>query len=544
MKHKLMSEQILNPGIYRKFLVSLLLIFAFQNINAAWISNENNRIHQSKDKPNLLFIMTDQQRFDAMGCAGNLTIKTPNMDRLAREGVMFVNTYSADPVCVPSRAVFLTGLSAVNVKVEGNGDYMNEDIPDVQTFDHVLKGNGYAAEYYGKWHTPYKFTECYDNDVNPIGNKFPVQHIIDAYQDWLKSKGVTKRDPGEGELFSGRNMRPYKPVRLDSNFDKANLRPNEKSKLKVSQSTQYGCVDLPAKISYASYNTEQTLDALERMKDGPFTLTCSFDPPHPPMVIQEPYYSMYPPNDIPVPKSINDPLEDSPYRNRGLAKDELRYKDAENIRDMRSIYYGMVTEIDDKIGEILDKLDELGLAENTLVIFTSDHGEMLGDHGMHSKSIFYEGGVHVPLLMRYPKKIKASTVVKEPVSTMDVFPTILDYMDIPIPKCDGISLRTFVEGNPVEHDVISYSPGKNGPGYMIRIGNRKLMMAQNKDAESVDALYDLEADPLEMCNLIVSPISPEKNREQALKMKARLVRWMEIHEPHKADDLKKRVIFQ
>ena len=163
---------------------------------------------------------------------------------------------------------------------------------------------------------------------------------------------------------------------------------------------------------------------------------------------------------------------------------------------------------------------------------------------MHSKSIFYEGGVHVPLLMRYPKKIKAGTVVKEPVSTMDVFPTILDYMQMPVPKCDGISLRTFVEGNPVEHDVVSYSPGKNGPGYMIRIANLKLMMAQNKDAESVDALYDLEADPLEMRNLIVSPISPEKNREQALKMKARLVRWMEIHEPQKADDLKKRGIFQ
>lgn len=544
MKHKLIGEQILNPEIFRKFLVVLLLIFAFQNINAARFSKKNNSITQGIDKPNLLFIMTDQQRFDAMSCAGNLTIKTPNMDRLAREGVKFVNTYSANPVCVPSRAVLLTGLSSCNVKVEGNGDIMRDDVPDVPTFDHILKGNGYVAEYYGKWHTPYKFTECYDNDVNPIGNNFTVPHIIDAYQDWLKSKGVTKREPEEGELFSGRNMRPYKPVSLDYNFDKANLGTEIKSKLKASQSTQYGCVDLPPNISYATFNTEQTLDALERMKNVPFTLTCSFDPPHPPMVVQEPYFSMYPPKAIPVPESITDPLKDSPYKNRGLAEDELRYKDTENIQDMRSIYYGMVTEIDDKIGKILDKLDELGLAENTLVIFTSDHGEMLGDHGMHSKSIFYEGGVHVPLLMRFPKKIKAGTVVMEPVSTMDVFPTILDYMQVPAPNCDGISLRTFIEGNPVEHIVVSYSPGVNNPNYMVRVGNLKLMMSQNADAENVDALYDLDADPLEMRNLIISPISPEKNREQALEMKAHLISWMEKNEPYKAGNLKKREIFR
>lgn len=526
-------------------LIVMFLILTFQNIVAVETLGGKGRKVQNTNKPNLLFIMTDQQRFDAMSCAGNLSIKTPNMDRLAREGVMFVNTYSGNPVCVPSRAVFLTGLSPCNVKVEDNGDYTSEDIPDVPTFDHILKGNGYAAEYYGKWHTPYKFTECYDNDVNPIGNNFPVPHIIEAFQEWLKSKGLTKREPEVGELYSGRYNRPYKPVKLDYNYNEAtSLSSDAKMKLKTGQTSQYGCVDIPANLSYASFNTEQTLNALERMKDGPFTLTCSFDPPHPPLVIHEPYYSMYPPNKIPVPESINDLLLDSPYKNRGNATGELRYKDAENIQNMRSIYYGMIREIDDKLGEILYKLDELGLAENTLVIFTSDHGEMLGDHGMHSKSIFYEGGVHVPLLMRFPKKIKAGTVVEEPVSTMDVFPTILDYMQVPVPKCDGISLRPFIEGNPVEHIVVSYSPGKNSPNYMVRVGNLKLMMSQNADAENVDALFDLESDPLEMRNLIVSPISPDKNRKQALEMKGHLISWMERHEPYKIDDLRKREIFK
>lgn len=503
---------------------------------------EKEKKHSEKQRPNLLFIMTDQQRFDAMSCMGNTVLETPNMDRLAREGVMFLNAYSANPVCVPSRAVFLTGLSSVNTTVVSNGDYMNEDVPDVPTFDRILKQQGYAAEYYGKWHTPYQFTDCYDNTVNPIGNHYGVPHIITAYKEWLTSKGVEDKKPGQGELYSGRNQRPYTPVELDYNYDMADAPPAEKSKVDGKQSTQYGKVDLPPDISYSAYNTEQTLDALERMKDGPFTLTCSFDPPHPPMVVQEPYFSMYPPELIPVPESIDDPMKGSPYQARMNGKDEWRYRVPENIQDMRSIYYGMVREIDDRVGAILDKLDELGLAENTLVIFTSDHGEMLGDHGLHSKSMFYEGAVHVPLLMRFPGRIPEGTVVGAPVSTMDVCPTILDYMGAPAPETDGISLRTFVEGKAVEHDVVCYSTGSREPNYMIRSGNLKLMVAGNAQDQSIDALYDMEADPLELRNLLISPVSPKKNRKQAEMMKARLVRWLEEHEPQNAREIQNRDI--
>ena len=424
-------------------------------------------------KPNLLFIMTDQQRFDAMSCAGNTVLKTPNMDRIAREGTMFKNCYSANPVCVPARAILLTGLSSVNVRVENNGDYGSKNVPDVPTFDSILKKNGYAAEYYGKWHTPHQFAECYDNKVKVVGNVKGAPGQIKAYQAWLESKGVTLKKPGDGELFSGRNQRPYKPIRLDFNHGKAESDAQDKLKLKASQATQYGCVDLPPRISYAAFTAEETLMALDRLKDGPFTLTCSFDPPHPPMVVQEPYYSMYPPETIPVPESINDPMKDSPYKDRASKKDQSHYRDAEQIRNMRSIYYGMVREIDDWVGEILKKLDDLGLTDNTLVIFTSDHGEMLGDHGMHSKMIFYEGSVHVPLLMRFPGRIKPGTVVAAPVSFMDVCPTILDYMSTSIPQCDGISLRTFVEGKPVEHSIVSYSKGTSTPNYMIRSGDLK-----------------------------------------------------------------------
>lgn len=390
-------------------------------------------------RPNLLFMMTDQQRFDAMSCAGNAVLKTPNMDRIAREG-------------------------------------------------------------------------------------------------------VTPKLPGEGELYSGRNQRPYWPIKLDWHHHEAGLDANEKLNLKAKQVSQYGRIDLPPRVSYAAFTGEETLEALDRLQDGPFTLTCSFDPPHPPMLVQDPYYGMYPPNTIPPPESINDPMDGSPYRERANQTDQVHYRDQEQIRNMRSIYYGMVREVDDWIGEILDKLDALGLADNTLVLFTSDHGEMLGDHGMHSKMIFYEGSVHVPLLMRFPGRMKSGTVVDAPVSTLDVFSTILDYMGMPIPDNDGLSLRPFIEGKPVEHDVVSYSVGRDRPNYMIRYRNLKLMMAENKEANSVDALYDLKADPFEMRNLITSPIAPEQDREQLKMMKALLVEWMKKHEPHKVADLEQRTL--
>ncbi|MDX1284644.1 MAG: sulfatase-like hydrolase/transferase [Draconibacterium sp.] len=523
-----------------KFVLGVILGFYLvcfaQSTFASIESRENTK------KPNLVFIMTDQQRFDAMSCAGNTILQTPNMDRLAREGVIFTNTYSANPVCVPSRAVFLTGLSSVNAHVETNGDYLSEDVPNVPTFDSILKKDGYSAEYYGKWHTPYQFARCYDNDVYPIGNHYGLPHIITTYKEWLLKKGVPKKEPGPGELFSGRNQRPYTPVGPDYNTDKVNLSTEEKMKLNAKQSTQFGKIDLPPRISYAAYTAEETINAIERLKGGPFTITCSFDPPHPPMVVQEPYFSSYPPETIPVPESIDDPMEDSPYMQRWQRKDEKRYADVENIKNMRSVYYGMVKEIDDWVGDILNKLDELGLAENTMVIFTSDHGEQLGDHGLHSKSMFYEGAVHVPLLMRFPGKIKPGTKVESPVSTMDVCPTILDYLNQPIPECDGISLRTFIEGKPVKHDVIAYSTGNSEPNYMIRSGDLKLMMGQDENNNGINALYDLKNDPLEMKNLLVSPTS-EKNKKQGKKMKKKLVKWMEKHEPHKADGIKNRKLY-
>jgi arylsulfatase A-like enzyme len=247
-----------------------------------------------------------------MSGAGNPVLDTPNMDRIARAGAMFTNAYVANPVCVPSRVAFLTGRSPVNMRVEANAAYTSDDVPHVPTFDSLLAEGGYRAEYYGKWHTPYQFAACYDNAVKVVGHIEGAPGQIKAYQEFLVSKGVMPKKPEAGQLFSSRNQRPYDPIELDQNLPVAATHQSEKMKLKAAQSTQYGRVDLPPRVSYAAFTGEETLEALDRLKNGPFTLTCSFDPPHPPMIVQEPYYSMYPPKTIPVPGSIRDPLTDSP----------------------------------------------------------------------------------------------------------------------------------------------------------------------------------------------------------------------------------------
>eukprot|EP00928_Gymnodinium_smaydae_P036494 TRINITY_DN254_c0_g2_i1.p1 TRINITY_DN254_c0_g2~~TRINITY_DN254_c0_g2_i1.p1 ORF type:complete len:527 (-),score=60.19 TRINITY_DN254_c0_g2_i1:53-1603(-) len=492
------------------------------------------------ERPNLLFIMTDQQRFDALSSAGNTVLQTPNMDRIAREGVRFENAYTANPVCVPARASLLTGYSSVNIKLEGNKALDNPEVPDVPTFDSVLVDNGYSAEYYGKWHIPYKFTACYDNVVKTLKDS------EEAYKTWLASNGAPPKEPGDGDLLDKRSMRPYTPIRLDDSYGEARASSNvqlrfqpEAQEETTGKESEYGQVDLPPHLSLPSFTVEETLEALERMKGGPFTLTCSFPPPHPPMVVQDPYYSMYSPDMIPVPESIGDSMEDSPYSNKIEGNP---YRDASNIKEMRSIYYGMVKQVDDAVGKILDKLDELAIASQTLVLFVSDHGEMLGDHGFHGKLKFYEGAVHVPLMMRFPGRIKPGTVVNEPVSTMDIYATILDYMSVPIPQSDGQSLRPLIERTGPARDVISYSSG-GGVNYMIRSGYLKLMINAKAESTSLDALYDLEADPLEMRNLIASPVSPEEDRAKAEQMKARLVQWLEKHEPQKLKEVEARKLF-
>ena len=170
--------------------------------------------------------------------------------------------------------------------------------------------------------------------------------------------------------------------------------------------------------------------------------------PHAPMLPTAKYYQMYPPEKIPVPVSLNDKMDNSPYSKANGKSDNPEYADADKIRYMISDYYGLVKEVDDWVGKILDRLDELKLVDNTMIIFTADHGEMMGSHGLREKNVFYEESAHIPLLIRFPKAIKPNKAVTEYATNRDLFATIFDYLGLPKQPSDGLSLRDLIENKP------------------------------------------------------------------------------------------------
>jgi arylsulfatase A-like enzyme len=493
----------------------------------------------TESKPvNLLIIMTDQQRWDALGCAGNTVIKTPNLDSLAGQGARFTSFYSACPVCVPARTAILTGHDIEANHVLGNDDVRLVDYPTFLSFDQILLRAGYQGEYHGKYHSPYKLAMDYTQPVRwlngkqrPPGCKADMSDAA-AFAAFLAAH-EPKRELKPGELVGRVGI--YKPIPLDANFGKAVTG-------KVGEGEAYGQLQTSPEHSITAYTAREGLEALGRLKrsGGPFTLTISLDPPHPPQVVSEPYYSMYPPANIPVPVSINDPMTNSPYHVQRAA-----YREPKNIQQMTSVYYGMVTEVDDWVGKILKRLDELELAKNTLVIFASDHGEMLGDHGMHSKMVFYEGSAHVPLLMRLPGVIPANTVIRAPASHLDLFPTILDYCGQPAHPSVGSSLRPLVEGKDGGTGRVAISEWNSNhvPGFMVFDGRWKLMYGRAANASSLDALYDLKNDPQEMSNLIGKNPDREKYRAETTRIKGLLVDWLTRVKSPSLDSVKARPLF-
>jgi arylsulfatase A-like enzyme len=427
----------------------------------------------------------------------------------------------------------------------------------VPTFDNILAEHGYHTEYYGKWHTPYKFAATYKNKVRQTsGRNRGVLTSREAYLKYL-DEHIPRRDVRPGELIDNSSLRPYKPDPLDWRYgmtqeqsDKLRRQSKRKSnagRTKLfSQAGSYGCLDIPADHSRTAFTAKEVIAAIERIKDKPFSLTCSFGPPHPPMVVPRPYYDMYKVNSISAPVSIDDPMDNSPYSQRARQEEMKRYRNKTHVRRMISNYYGMVREIDDWVGRILNKLRQLGLEDNTLVIFTSDHGEMSGDHGLHSKMVLYEASAHIPLIARLPGAVAAGTVVYAPVSHVDLFATILDYLRMPFHKSDGRSLRNLIEGkgdDGIDYCVSEWGASR-GPTLMIRTKDFKYICSHSSKVPSVDALYNLIDDPHEMNNLIGANPEREKYKKQVEMMRTRLISWLEKIDSPRLEDFKERCKFQ
>jgi len=513
----------------REFLKATAMSIAVTGLSGC--SEELQDLESKNSKPNLLFIMTDQQRFDALSYAGNNILNTPKMDRLAREGVWFENAYTQCAVCTPARASMLTGHTVANTKVISNKQaYVLKDtgIMPMKTYDEILSEHGYECEYYGKWHTPTFRARIYNNPVTAAGirkTEFGPGKKA-AYLKYLDPL-YPERELKEGQLKDTLTERPYVPDPIDRRFDL-----NKKglaSDIKVGQSDIHGITTIPAKYHISAFEAGKTIQALERLKDKPFSITCSFHHPHPPYLAAEKYARLYLPEKMVPPVSIDDDMADSPYLNVKKGTDK-KYSDPELIKYFISEYYALVKEVDDWLGRILDKLDELGLSDNTMVVFTSDHGEMLGSHGMRGKFCFYEESSHVPMMIRFPGRIKPGTKVKAPVSNMALFATILDYLNMPAHPNDSGSLRGLIEGtvNGEDKYVVTewLSDLQSKPSHMVLKGGWKLMRPDPSAKKVKMSLYNLNDDPHELKNLLADGADSKNYVAKVAELETFFRDWM------------------
>jgi len=426
--------------------------------------------------------------------------------------------------------------------------FKKEGLMTMPTFDEILTNKGYHCEYYGKWHTQTSHASIYRNPLktSKAGKSvFGPEGSLLIYEDFLNEKSPN-RALKTGELYDTYTKRPYKTYPLDKFHGKTDAEVKQ-SKRKPIQPDLHGELLIDKNYSITAFQAKQTIDALERLKDSAFSITCSFHYPHSPMLPTKPYSTMYPAKKMTAPFSIGDNMENSPYKKMNGRLEHTEYADPEKIKYMISSYYGLVKELDDWVGKILDKVEELGLAENTLVIFTSDHGEMLGAHGMREKNVFYEESAHIPLIIRYPGKIKSKKIVNGYTSNVDLFATILDYLNVEEHKSDGKSLRGLIEGTDTEHGKYVVQEwdyrGDTEPNYMILKNGWKLIIPYSESSKVINALYNLNKDPHEMNNLIGNNPEKQKYAGKAEDLRKSLLEWLRKNKSAHVDGVEKRKLY-
>ncbi len=440
---------------------------------------------------NVLFLMTDEQHYASLSATGNPYVQTPNMDRIGREGALFHNATCVTPYCSPSRASLITGVYPhthdilLNVSPGRNKQkpLAQDAFPNTES---TLHKAGYACGHRGKWHLGDKGDfDCYESWA------YASKRGRDYAKYLAKHVPAHKyRDHPSPEKYLGRPVEMIPAVK--KGYHEFHAIPNNR----VAYISIIGRSVIPPEHLPETQITNQVLELLERNADRNFLITASWSPPHDLWVIPEPYYSMVDRGKVKLPGTRDLP----PWDQRRPSKRLGDIMGTEGIAEYAAIYHGMVKYIDDQVGRVLRKLDELGLADNTLVVFTSDHGDMVGAHGCIGKSIFsiYDDLVRIPLVMRLPRRIRPGTVVRQPVSQIDVMPTILDYASKPIPKkIHGRSMKPLIDGREVPWRDYAFCQRAHA-SRMLRTERYKLLY---RPKPRIVALYDLQEDPHEDRNL-------------------------------------------
>ncbi|MFN7151496.1 MAG: alkaline phosphatase family protein [Microthrixaceae bacterium] len=465
-------------------------------------------------RPNLLLITLDQFRADCLGVAGHPLVRTPNLDRLASEGVRFTHHFANCAPCGPSRASLLTGLWQMNHRVTSNGAPLADDLP---MLPRMLRDGGYDPTLFGYSDTaldPATLDPAdprrtsYEQPMSGFSTGLLLDDDIGPWIDWLAEQGYDV--PEE-------HRRIYEPA-------------------DVAIPEGRGATWRPA--VYAAEHTESafmTTTALEWLGDPargdePWCAHLSYLRPHPPYLAPAPYHDMYDPAEVPDPvrrASAADEAALHPFLTGALTvvpspADEL------DQRQLAATYFGMITEVDAQVGRLLDGLDELGMRDDTVVVLTSDHGEQLGDHWLIEKLGFFDQSYRIPLIIRWPAMGGSpGRVVDAFTENVDITPTLLDLAGLELPDfCDGASLRPFLDGDldgdaapPRWRDAVHFEFDFREPTsdlieqvFGLRQDQCALSVRRDRSSKYVQfcggqpALYfDLAQDPGELVDLATDP---------------------------------------
>lgn len=449
-------------------------------------------------RPNIIFIMSDQHRGDCVGADGNAAIHTPHMDRLAREGALFRHAYSTTPTCTPARAALLTGMNPWNHGMLGY--YRVAEKYPVE-MPRILRDAGYHTLGIGKMHwSPQRGGHGFHNLILDEASREETPEFRSDYRAWFASQapGIDVRATGIG-----------------------------------SNSYRAGAYKLPEHLHPTHWTGEVARNFIAGYnRPEPFFLKVSFVRPHSPYDPPKRWMDFYADRDLPV-AHVGDWADR--YRKRSDRSDSIWHGDLgpDQVRHSRQGYYGCVSHVDEEIGGILETLEARGMLDNTLVLYTSDHGDMTGDHHLWRKSYPYEASARIPMIIRWPKgmlEAERGRILDHPVEIRDILPTFMDAANTVIQHpIDGRSMLDAVRGADdwrdaidLEHDVC-YSKENHWSG--LTDGKTKYIF-HARDGE--EQLFDLVNDPGETTDLAGDPAHGPRLKQ----WRDRLIAHLE----HRGDD--------
>ncbi len=484
-------------------------------------------------KPNLVFVFSDRQRFDTLEAYGNDYVKAPNLNSLAKESLVFKNTYVTQAVCAPSRASIMTGLYPHAAGMPRNKLVMPDEIETIAN----MVSNDYKKAYFGKWH---------------LGNEVINQR---GFDDWASGMETLREEYTEPEYLGMDTS--YHEFLINNGYE-----PDEILLGRKIFSDEMRAA-LPAEFQMASFFASKAETFIQENKDSPFVLYVSFLEPHPPWT--GPYDGLHDPEEVPIEPTFlkrpdghslfsriradffmqsdlhaPDDVENSEWEkgrseyNAGKAiGKQFDLKDPGSWKQIRANYYGNITLVDDAVGKILDALDKSGISDNTIFIFTSEHGDLVGTHGMMEMRTFYEEAARVPLIIRAPMYNREPNIIEGNFGQIDLVPTLLDLLGQELPdhlqgtsKADVIKGTADLSGNEVfmEHNGIGDrnlgTPAINMLNNMqwrsiVTSDRWKLNLCSTDQCE----LFDLNSDPFEQDNLFNNAEHKDRIRLMAAKIR-------------------------